>query len=73
MSRDLKHLDRKAAQRVLSEINDSLANDSVKGDPLQGEFKGLLRIRVGEYRVIYAVIEDEILVLRIGHRSKVYT
>lgn len=35
---------------------------------------GEMRIRVAEYRVIYDVIDDEllILVLRIGHRREVY-
>jgi addiction module RelE/StbE family toxin len=41
--------------------------------PLKGEFKGLYKLRIGEYRVIYAKTDKEaILVLRIGHRSKVY-
>ena len=38
---------------------------------LQGD---LLRLRVGDYRVIYRV-EDErlvVLVIRVGHRGKVY-
>ncbi|GAB6859441.1 type II toxin-antitoxin system RelE family toxin [Microbacterium xylanilyticum] len=36
----------------------------------EGEF----RIRVGEYRIVYDVIDDrlEILVLRIAHRREVY-
>lgn len=36
--------------------------------------QGELRIRVGDYRVVYDVIEDEIvvLVLRIGHRREIY-
>ncbi|SNS99632.1 mRNA interferase RelE/StbE [Micrococcales bacterium KH10] len=35
---------------------------------------GELRIRVGDYRVVYEVIDDElvILVLRVGHRREVY-
>lgn len=35
---------------------------------------GELRIRVGDYRVIYDVQEDElvVLVLRVGHRREIY-
>lgn len=35
---------------------------------------GELRIRVGDYRVIYDVEEDElvVLVLRVGHRREIY-
>lgn len=34
----------------------------------------LLRIRVGDYRVIYRVIDDRlvVLVIRVGHRREVY-
>ena len=36
--------------------------------------EGELRIRVGDWRVIYAVHDDELLVLviKIGHRGDVY-
>jgi mRNA interferase RelE/StbE len=35
---------------------------------------GLLRIRVGDYRIIYSVNDGEllILVIDIGHRSSIY-
>ncbi len=35
---------------------------------------GLLRIRVGDYRIIYKVDDDRlvVLVIRIGHRREVY-
>jgi mRNA interferase RelE/StbE len=40
---------------------------------LQGQ-PGLLRIRVGDYRVVYQVHDDvlTVLVVRIGHRREVY-
>jgi mRNA-degrading endonuclease RelE of RelBE toxin-antitoxin system len=30
------------------------------------------KYRVGDYRVIYAVLGNEVLVLRIGHRKDIY-
>jgi mRNA interferase RelE/StbE len=35
---------------------------------------GLLRIRVGNYRILYRVIDDRlvVLVIRVGHRREVY-
>lgn len=35
---------------------------------------GLLRIRVGDYRVVYTVVDEKVLVLvvAVGHRSVVY-
>lgn len=41
---------------------------------MQGQFKGLLRIRVGDYRVIYKVIDDLLIVtvLKVGSRGGIY-
>ena len=49
-----------------------LSGNPDTGEPLRGEFSGLFKYRVGDYRVIYAKISDGILVLRIGHRKDVY-
>jgi mRNA interferase RelE/StbE len=57
---------------MLSEIKDVLDPNPEAGEPLTGEFKGLYKLRIGEYRVIYAKIDDTLLVLRIRHRSKSY-
>lgn len=53
---------------------DRLATEPAAGGVLKGEFQGLRRLRVGTYRVIYEVREDEltILVIRVGHRKDVY-
>lgn len=39
---------------------------------LKGQFAGLRKYRIGDYRVIYAILGDDVLVLRIGHRKDVY-
>ena len=59
--------------RIVSAI-DRLAQEPEIGKPLQGEHSGLRRIRVGDYRVVYQVDRDALLVLvvRIGHRREVY-
>ena len=69
---DLKNIDKQTAKRILDSIENDLADDLNKGIPLEGNFKGLFKYRVGSYRVIFARIEDGIVVLRIGHRKKVY-
>ena len=59
--------------RVIEAI-DRLRETPSGGGVLKGEFSGLRRLRVGKYRVIYEVIQDELVVLavRIGHRKDVY-
>ena len=39
---------------------------------LKGQFAGLRKSRIGDYRVIYALVGTDILVLRIGNRRDVY-
>jgi mRNA interferase RelE/StbE len=43
-----------------------------KDTALSGEFTGLYRLRIGEYRVVYGRTEDGYLILRMGHRRDVY-
>ena len=63
------------AERLrLIEAIDRLATEPTAGGVLKGEFRGLRRLRVGKYRIVYEVDEGEltILVIRIGHRKDVY-
>jgi mRNA interferase RelE/StbE len=69
---DLKQIDPKKVKRVLREITTVLGGNPRNGEALHGEFDGLYKLRVGEYRVIYTLIEKGVLVLRIRHRSKAY-
>ena len=72
IGRDLKIIDKAGAKRILNTIEGELGKDPSKGEQLKGEFRGLLRCRVGDYRIIYAKTADGILVLRIGHRKEIY-
>jgi mRNA interferase RelE/StbE len=72
VSRDLKKLNKKEAQRILDQIELSLSRHPETIPELKGKFAGLRKMRLGDYRVIFAILEDEVLVLRIGHRKEVY-
>jgi mRNA interferase RelE/StbE len=72
VERDLRKLGQATALRVLRKIEKTLAQEGRQGDALSGEFSGLYRLRVGDYRVIYARTDEGYLVLRIGHRRDVY-
>jgi mRNA interferase RelE/StbE len=58
----------------LIEAIDRLRSEPHAGGVLKGEFSGLRRLRVGDYRVVYEVIDEElvVLVIRVGHRRAVY-
>lgn len=72
VERDLRKLGKPAARRVMDRLEQVLSMDPDRGMPLKGEYAGLFKLRVGEYRVIYAKTRDGVLVLRIGHRKDVY-
>jgi len=70
--RDLKRLSRPEAKRILDVIDIDLIKKPEANPVLKGQFAGLRKYRIGDYRVIYALIGSEILILRIGDRKDVY-
>ncbi len=72
VSHDLKKLSKAEARRILERIERELPKKADRQPVLKGQFSGLRKFRVGEYRVIFAIVEGEVLVLRIGHRRDVY-
>lgn len=70
----LRKLDRPTAQRLIRAI-EGLAEDPRPPGCIQlAGGDGELRIRVGDYRIIYDVVDEElfILVLKVGHRRQIY-
>ena len=72
VSRDLKKIDKDQAERILRKIDEELPKKAGSFPALTGKFVGLRKFRVGDYRVIYSIIEDTALVLRISHRRESY-
>ncbi|HSS52475.1 MAG TPA: type II toxin-antitoxin system RelE/ParE family toxin [Thermoanaerobaculia bacterium] len=64
----------KAERSRLIQAIDRLRQEPLAGGTLKGEFSGLRRLRVGEYRIVYEVLHEQVtvLVVRIGHRREVY-
>lgn len=72
---DLDHLDSTASNRVLAKIKWlSLHFESTKRNALTGDMRGLFRLRIGDYRVVYSLDEKAqvITIHSIGHRKDVY-
>lgn len=70
--RDLKKISKAEAARILDQIEEELIKEPESNPVLKGQFAGLRKFRVGDYRVVYALLGDDILILRIGHRKDVY-
>ncbi|NUN93299.1 MAG: type II toxin-antitoxin system RelE/ParE family toxin [Verrucomicrobiae bacterium] len=72
VEKDLVRLGKTEARRVLDKIEKELVARPDAYPALRGEFAGLRKLRVGDYRVIFAILGEQVLVLRIGHRREVY-
>ena len=72
VARDLKRIDKDQSARILRKIDEELPEKAESFPGLSGKFSGLRKFRVGDYRVIYTIIGDTALILRISHRREVY-
>ena len=62
---------RRERRRILDAI-DKLARDPRPPGARKLTNSRLWRIRVGEHRVIYSIVDDTVVVLRVAHRTRVY-
>ena len=83
-SKDILSLDKSTRNFILDELESFINNFDEEYEKeliklskikaLKGEFKGLYRLRLRTYRVIYEKINNKlvILVLRVSHRKDIY-
>lgn len=70
-SEDFKKVSSSAQKTIIKTIRKKLTRDpKAFGKPLVGPLKGYWRLRVGDYRVIYSIMENQIIVkvVKIGIR-----
>ena len=73
--KDLAGLDRTVASRVVKRLNWLASNmENIKPEALTGSLARLYKFRVGDYRAVYEIIQDEELLIIhfVGHRRDVY-
>lgn len=72
-ARELARIAKPDRLRIVAAI-DRLADNPFLGDALKGELRGLRRIRVGNYRVLYEIRDDAlvVLVVRVSQRGRAY-
>jgi mRNA interferase RelE/StbE len=73
--KEISALDGTVKKFIKKAIEDKLMVDPLKfGLPLRRNLAGLFKLRVGDYRIIYQIKNNEVivLVLAIGHRSRIY-
>ncbi len=75
--RELDGLDPQSARKILTFLAQRLAKDEDPrrfGTPLRSNLAGLWKYRIEDYRLVCEIQDEKIcvLVLHLGHRSKVY-
>lgn len=73
VAKELRRIDRREAKRLV-EAAETLAGDPRPSGSQKVQGTPYMRIRVGNYRVIYEIRDEDlvVLVVRIGHRREVY-
>ena len=71
--RFIKKLNRREQLRVIDKLEQLRKNPKL-GKPLVGELTGFWSLRIGDYRAVYQIRHNEllILVLKAGHRKNIY-
>ena len=75
--KQLRKLDRPVQKRLVDWLEDRIAgckNPRHFGEPLRGGIAGLWRYRVGDYRIICEIQDQQLVVLAlaVGHRREIY-
>lgn len=76
-ARQLSRLDKPVARRILNYLSNRIApaeDPRLHGKALVGQLSGLWRYRVGDYRVICSIKDEQltILVVQLGGRGDIY-
>ena len=69
---EVRAIEQRAALGILRALHRYAETGKGRVKPLAGEFEGLLRLRVGNHRVLFDETKDTITVHRIGDRRQAY-
>jgi mRNA interferase RelE/StbE len=70
---DAAAISRPIRDRIKNAIATRLTSEpALYGRPLRGTLAGYWKLRVGDWRVVYAIYGNEVIVFAIKHRSRVY-
>ena len=71
--KELKELETKDAINILNNVNKLYDNPYNSGKNLKGKFKNKMRLRIGDFRLIYWIEEKEktVWIIAIGQRKEI--
>jgi len=72
VAKDLKRISKIQSKRILNKIDAELTKNPERFPALSGPFVGMRKFRVGDYRVIFVIMDQDVLILRVQNRKDVY-
>lgn len=70
---DLDNVDFSIAQKIVAKVSWLVEYYvSITPELLRYDMKGIYKLRVGDYRVLYVVSNEVIIIKMVDHRSRVY-
>jgi len=70
VERDFKQIEINQRKRIIKKIETVLSQDPHKGKQLKSEYKGFWRIRTGDYRVVYRIMQKDVVIVAVGDRKR---
>ena len=70
--RDIGQLEANVKKRIGNTLLRFIDNPLHYGEPLSDSALGSYRFRIGDYRVIFDIDGNDVVVLRVGHRKEIY-
>jgi mRNA interferase RelE/StbE len=74
IKKDLRSLDKSIVDTFIKIVESRISKNPFSGERLKGKLRDIWKYRIGSYRVLYTIHQDElrVLVLRFRHRKNVY-
>lgn len=74
LSQDIPSLSSAVRLRIKKAIDKKLlTHPQTFGEPLRGSLVPLWKLRVGDYRIVFDVVDNRVYIHAIGHRKHIYT
>lgn len=70
--KDLENIDKETQQRIALKLKEYAEEPLKYARKLTHPKIGTYRLRIGDYRIIFDIDDAIIVILRIGHRSRIY-
>ena len=70
--KDINRLDVNVKKRIGNTLLRFRDDPLQYAEPLTDPALGSYRFRIGDYRVIFDIEENEVVILRVGHRKEIY-